>query len=339
MPLVPGSGREIPPWVIAGPVIARLAGLLRQLKRGFDFTEGVVQSPRGTIQWNRYVVQSLARGRWHQVPCRFPDLSPDPMLRGAVKWTLERVLRELVMVGAGDRVALVLRVEAERLLELLADVTPVYPRQELIRRISGRDPLLEATVRAGLEAIGWIRDERGLGGGRLMDGLAWALPLERLWEDYVGSCVAQRVRSEGGVLRTGQKGETTTALRWSDPSLRSLGHLVPDIVVTRSQSVWIVDAKYKSHFAEIDEDGWRRMADDIRESHRADVHQVLAYTTLFDVPEVTATLAYPLRRDTWESLSQRGLDRVSADLHRGSRNVRLELWGMPFGHGHAGEPH
>lgn len=34
LPLVPGSGREIPPWVLAGPVIGRLAELLRTAKRG-----------------------------------------------------------------------------------------------------------------------------------------------------------------------------------------------------------------------------------------------------------------------------------------------------------------
>lgn len=44
MPLVPGSGREVPPWVLAGPVIARLRALLEQLRRGFDFKE---DTPRG----------------------------------------------------------------------------------------------------------------------------------------------------------------------------------------------------------------------------------------------------------------------------------------------------
>jgi hypothetical protein len=102
------------------------------------------------------------------------------------------------------------------------------------------------------------------------------------------------------------------------------------VVVTRPSSVWIVDAKYKSHLAEIDETGWRLMADEIRESHRADVHQVLGYAALFDAPEVTATLAYPLRRDTWETLRGRGLDRSVADVYNGSRHIRLELWGLPF---------
>lgn len=329
-PLVPGSGREVPPWVIAGPVITRLKALLDSVRRGFDFRDDTLRSPRGTIQWGRYLRESLPCGRWHHVPSRFPDLSSDPLLRGAVRWTLERVLQELLLVAGDDRVALGLRAVAIRLLEGLGDVTPVYPRPELMRRIAGGDPLLEHTVRAGLDAIGWVRDERGLGGGREMDGLAWTLPLDRLWEDHVETVVQAQVRQEGGVMRVGRRGETVTPLHWSDPSHRSLGHLVPDMIVTRAASVWIVDAKYKAHLAEIDETGWRRMADDIRESHRADVHQALAYSALFDTPDVRATLAYPLRQDTWQGLRDRGLDRSVAEIYAGDRRVCLELWGLPF---------
>ena len=42
-PLVPGSGREVPPWVLAGPVIARLRNLLQSMKRGYSDMEAVVQ--------------------------------------------------------------------------------------------------------------------------------------------------------------------------------------------------------------------------------------------------------------------------------------------------------
>jgi hypothetical protein len=255
------------------------------------------------------------------------------MLRGAIRWTLERVVQELGAIAGDDYVALDLAVDARRLLDRVSSVPPVYPRPELITRLSGADPLLEQTVRAGLDAIGWVRDERGLGGGRQMDGLAWSLPLDRLWEDHVAATVNQRVRQEGGVLRLGRRGETLTPLNWSGSSLRSLTHLVPDIVVKRPSSVWIVDAKYKSHFADIDEVRWRKLADDIRDSHRADVHQVLAYSSLFDEPEVTATLAYPLVYETWQRLRERGLDRARAHIYTGNRHVQLELWGLPFSTG------
>jgi hypothetical protein len=336
MPLVPGSGREVPPWVLAGPVVARLEALLASLTRGFDFAEESRTSPRGTILWPRYLRESLPSGRWHQVPCRFPDLSTDPVLKGAIRWTLQRILEELVRVGGTDLVATRLRGDAQRLLDSLQGVVPLYPRQEVLHRVISRDPTLELALRSGLQAIGWVRDERGLGGGRQTDGLAWALPLDRLWEQHVAGHVQARVRTEGGTLFTGDRGQTTVPLRWSSSVHRSLSSLVPDIVVQRQRSVWIVDAKYKAHMAELDDAGWRRMGEEMKERHRADIHQVMAYASLFDKREVTATLAYPLRPDTWRSLRQQGLDRSSADLYDGSRHLRVELWGLPFAG--AGDP-
>jgi hypothetical protein len=248
-----------------------------------------------------------------------------------VRWTLERVLQELVVVGGQDRIAVDLERAAMLMLARVNDVPRVYPMPELLRRLIGGDPLLGEALRSGLDAIGWVRDERGLGGGRQMDGLAWSMVLDRLWEYYVEAKVREDVRRTGGTMRIGRLGETVTPLHWSDSSHRSLGHLVPDMVVIRGRTIRIVDAKYKSHFAEIDESGWRRMADDIRESHRADLHQVLAYTSLFDAEEITATLAYPLRRQTWLALKARGLDRSVADVFNGQRHITVELWGLPFG--------
>lgn len=155
-------------------------------------------------------------------------------------------------------------------------------------------------------------DARGLGGGREMDGLAWSLPLHVLWEHYIEGVARREDALVGGTVRVGRKRETVFPLEWSDPSHRSLGHLVPDIVVFTSSAVHVIDAKYKAHLAELDEHGWMRFAEDAREAHRADVHQVLAYASLFEAEEVIASLVYPLRRGTFEALSRTGRDRSVA---------------------------
>ena len=54
-PMVPGSGREVPPWVLARPVLHRLAQLLRTSHCGYRIEERVMQKPRGQIVWGRYV--------------------------------------------------------------------------------------------------------------------------------------------------------------------------------------------------------------------------------------------------------------------------------------------
>jgi 5-methylcytosine-specific restriction endonuclease McrBC regulatory subunit McrC len=168
-----------------------------------------------------------------------------------------------------------------------------------------------------------------------MDGLAWQLPLEVLWERYVEAMVRSEVQREGGELLLGRLRQTVFPLHWSTNTVRSMTHLVPDIVIRKGNAVRVVDAKYKAHFAELDEHAWMRIAQDVREAHRADVHQVLAYASLYEADDVTATLVYPLRQSTWEALKTSRRDRAHAELFHGNRRVRLELRGLPFGYAHA----
>jgi len=316
-PLVPGSGREVPPWVLAGPVLARLAELLDALRRGYHTKEEILHQPRGRILWDRYIAGSLATGRWADLPCRYPELATDPLLRRMARWGLERVRSELAMVGGRDPVARLLVALADDLLFRVRDVLPLVPRRADLDRIGGGDRLLAVALRRGLEALGWVADERGLGGGREMDGLSWTLPLHELWEHYVEALVRREAALVGGSVRVGRKRETVFPIEWSDPSHRSLVH--------------VVDAKYKAHLAELDEQGWQRFTEDAREAHRADVHQVLAYAGLYAAAELSATLVYPLRQGTFDALARRGRDRSVAHLLHGARRVRLELRGVAFG--------
>lgn len=330
-PLVPGSGREVPPWVLAGPVLARLTELLNALRRGYHTREDVLQHPRGQIVWPRYIAESLARGRWAELPCRYPELATDPMLRRIARWGIERVRADLASVGGGDPMSRLLVAVADDLLFRVRDVLPLAPRSSDLNRMPLSDAIVGDSLRRGLEALGWISEERGLGGGREMDGLAWSLPLSDLWEQYVEALVRREAALVGGNVRVGRKRETVFPIEWSDPSHRSLGHLVPDIVVFNASSVHVIDAKYKAHLSELDAKGWQRFTEDARESHRADIHQVLAYASLYSAEEVSASLIYPLRRSTFEALERRGRDRSVAHLLHGSRRVRLELRGVPFG--------
>jgi hypothetical protein len=330
-PLVPGSAKQVPPWVIAGPVLARISELLRTLRRGYEVKAEVLETPRGTIEWPKYISRSLPRGEWHRLPCRFPDLGRDPRLRAFARWSIERVRLDLAAMTSGQEVVHALLRKADVLLLELVDVLAMKPSTvQLDQLLRGR--VLESDVLiSGLQAIGWVTEERGLGGDARLDGLAWHLALEELWESYVEAVARHEAAGEGAEVRVGRLGETTFPLHWSDRAQRSLGSLVPDVVVRKDRAVHVIDAKYKAHLAEIDEAGWRRMQDEVRESHRADLHQVLAYAALYDADKITASLVYPLRPTTYERLRSQGRERSVAELLHGGRVVRLELRGLPFG--------
>jgi hypothetical protein len=212
----------------------------------------------------------------------------------------------------------------------LTEVAPLRPRWSDLKRWA-HTSLVNDTIFRGLEALAWVEEERGLGGGRELDGIAWSLSLSALWEAYVEGVVRREAALKGGEVKVARLGETTVPLAWSDPVRRSLSYLAPDIIVRRGRSVHIIDAKYKAHLAELDQVGWRRFTEEAREAHRADLHQVLAYAAIHEAEEITATLMYPLRRDTWNTLVEQQRDTTTSELVHGGRRVLLELRGLPFG--------
>lgn len=67
-----------------------------------------------------------------------------------------------------------------------------------------------------------------------------------------------------------------------------LKYLEPDIVIQKEEEQYIIDAKYKSHMYNSHND-----TEQLRESFRADLHQVLAYCSFNCMTEKKALLIYP----------------------------------------------
>jgi len=331
IPLVPGSGRQIPPWVLAGPVILRLQELLAALKPTYSIRQETRAAPRGRVLWPQYISNSLAKGTWGRLPCQFSDLGLEVRLRGYVRWAMEKLRLELNQVGRGDSTAAYLSQIASKVLMEVNDAPSRKPRSAELE-LSARSAIFSNEgIARGLQALGWIADERGLGGGQESDGLAWFLPLEVLWERYVESTIRREVAREGGDVSVGRLGQTVFPFQWKGAVSRSMTHLVPDMVVRSRKGVRIIDAKYKAHFADLDESSWFELTKSVRESHRADIHQILAYAGLYESKNITASLIYPLRKSTWENLKTRHRDVAVAELVAGGRQIRLELRGIPFG--------
>lgn len=155
--------------------------------------------------------------------------------------------------------------------------------------------------------------------------------METLWEAYVEAVVRREAKLIGGEVKVGRLGETVVPIAWQDPVRRSLGHLAPDIVVRRGRTIHVIDAKYKAHFADLDEVGWRRFTEEEKVAHRADFHQILAYAGLFDAEEIIALLVYPLPQRVWANMFATSRNRASAEIVQGGRRVCVKLVGLPFG--------
>jgi hypothetical protein len=323
--LVPGSAREVPPWVLAGPLISRVAALVAQLTRTFVPTTEERQMPRGTVDWNWYAGQALPTGRWTSFRCSYSELSNDPELVAALRWTLRRVGQDLE--PAVDFV--VARRLLERVENLLRALGPGPARRPGMDELAGPTVAPE-WLRLAVEAMAWVRDERGLGGARSLDGLPWSLPVNSLWEAWVEAFLQSLAIRLGGRLLTAREGATSRPFVWRTHT-RSLGYLAPDFLLELpGRAVWI-DAKYKDHLRRLAVQDWSGLPDALRESHRADLHQALAYAMLADTPRVDTFLVYPSPAgSSGDSLASEPPFAL-ADLVGGGRCVRLGLGSIPFG--------
>ncbi len=314
-PLVPGSAREVPPWVLAGPVIERIAALLRHRKRGFVERDEVRTSPRGHVEWSAWATRHVPCGRWTSFPYRFSEPDDDPGLMAAVRWTLLRLAEDLSNVADSLPARALLR----RASELQTTIGP-----GLARRPAPYSKLPDSAewVASALEAMTWVAEERGLGGARSLDGLSWDLSVDAVWEAWIASFAADLAMRLGMVATP--FGAARRWLRWSGPA-QSMGALIPDVELRGNDRVIWLDAKYKAHLNLLARKGWRGLSEDVQAEHRADLHQALAYASLADAPRVDTLLLYPRLGDTDRPLTS------VASVTSGRRSVRLVLAAVPFG--------
>ena len=329
LPDLPQSERRVPPWVLSSVVLARLKRLLDALQRRFTLTDADLRAPRGSVDWGRYATTRFPLARALDVPCRFPDLRDDEELRSAIHWVVRRHRQALLGQASGGLVVRRLLAMCDTLLSRLAG-TPPRPPDPAHRTSWHRRPFSPRAFREGLDAIDWTIDERGLAGLSDLSGLPWQLDMEVFFEAWVEAISERAGRRVGATLRSGRRAETRVPLDWSPPASGSQRALIPDLVLQREGVVVVLDAKYKRHAEEIDRLGWFGADERVREQHRADVLQALAYSTLFDAPRVTACLVYPAEPDAWARLVIRGRVLSRARVRSGARCVELALLAVPL---------
>lgn len=329
LPDLPQSERRVPPWVLSSIVLERMERLLRSMQRRFVVVDESSKAPRGAVLWDSYTTSRFPHGWALDVPCRFPDLRDDEEVRSAVNWVIRRHREALQGQTAAGIVVHQLLVKCDELLTRLRGSVPRMPTPRFREKLQ-RQTISTRVFREGLQAIDWTAEERGLAGLSDLAGLSWRMDMEVFFEAWVEAIADRAARRTGARLISGRLGQTKVPLDWVPPSLGSQRSLVPDIVLHRDDVVMVIDAKYKRHAAEIEQHGWLAVDSDIREQHRADVLQALAYSTLFDAPRVVACLAYPASVQTWKSLSERERVYSRARVRTGGRQVELALMAVPL---------
>jgi hypothetical protein len=207
---------------------------------------------------------------------------------------------------------------------------PVYVPSSTTLSVWLQRPLRTDHFVSGLQAIEWTIDERGLAGLSDLEGIPWTMPMERFFEAWVETIFRVVVQRTGGQIRVGRKRETIHPINWEPMYMGSQKSLVPDIWIEWDSTTVIVDAKYKRHWEELQRHAWVDVEAQLREHHRNDLLQVLAYANLARTPRVIACLMYPCSAKSWDSLVERGRLVHRAELTVGTRSLHLWLTAVPM---------
>jgi hypothetical protein len=329
LPLIPGTERKIPSWVLASITLHRIKSILDNLNRTFNYTEIDLQAPKGNVNWNLYAFNRLPLMKFLEIPCKFPDLNDNEALKSAIHYTLRIIMASLETQRTAGIYVLKL---IELCQTLLSKVNRSLPRQPTALTLQHWNslPIRTEVFREGLQAIEWTIEDRGLAGLSNLQGLPWIMQMEVFFEAWVETFAGLIIRKIGGQLKTGRKRETITPISWEPSFMGSQKYLLPDVIIERENDLIILDAKYKKHWEELTFNNWSKVEDEIKEKHREDLLQILAYSTTTDKKNITSCLIYPCKESVWDSMLKR--DRVyhKASIHAGNRKINLVLAAIPM---------
>lgn len=113
---------------------------------------------------------------------------------------------------------------------------------------------------------------------------AWRVDFSIIFERYI-QFLFEKVSNKAGWKRFNNIKYLRSARNYP---VWSLSYFEPDLVLRKDESLITIDAKYKSHFFNMDS-----LSESLREDHRSDIHQIAAYCGFHRSDTKIGFLCYP----------------------------------------------
>ncbi len=124
--------------------------------------------------------------------------------------------------------------------------------------------------------------------------LAWRMDYAEFFERYVQYLLGDVAKKKGAR----EFDNPHYGVRVSNRPSWGLNYLEPDLILQKAQEQIVVDAKYKSHIF-----NWNDNSDELKDAFRHDFHQILAYCSLNSMTTKQALLVYPFSNFTYHKMT------------------------------------
>jgi hypothetical protein len=300
MPLASGPLVQPPQYYDAIKYIQAFQTASRENWQKFRTRECIYDFPKSNTNWQKYILKEHLPENKLMFPVRDNELSTHHLEWQQAKYVFDLAKEEL----AKPTTPVSFRFKVLDLIKTLAvetyNVQPV-PVQKFIIRVS--DPL---SIKQ-LKTQGNIFLNR-----KSKEVSAWRIDIAQLFERYAQYILKRVINRMPARFYSNPKFSA-----YGDLPAWGMRYLEPDALIETETDSIVIDAKYKSHLY-----NKRQASEKLQEAYRADLHQILAYSSFSTSKNKTGILIYPAEYFSYQISSY-------TNHYNGARNKAVIL-GLPF---------
>lgn len=272
LPLASGKNFRPPLYLEAVKFVASLEKLILKPWRKFDNVGKVLIQPTGQINWTKYINNEYKAENRLKFPARTNVLSEFHSEYSEIRYVFDICKSELLSANTPQRIKNTLRNKLSFLEERLYHHKPKATNKITIR--FSDSPTVKACKEQAIKILNF----------KLVDSTAWRVDFSDVFEKFIQHIFKETAKETGGRLYSNFKFHSRTSKHYS----WELKHIEPDAIFQKDNVLVFIDAKYKSNlYNKFDQ------SEVLKESHRLDLHQIMAYSSFSKTDFKFGFLCYP----------------------------------------------
>lgn len=272
LPLASGRNFRPPLYLEAVKFIASLEILTMKQWRKFDNVEKISKQPSGQINWKKYINNEFKVENRLKFPVKANVLSEFHLEYAEIRYVFDICKSELLSANTPQRIKNTLRTKLSFLEERLYHHKPKATTKIVIR--FSDSPNVKTCKKQANKILNF----------NLVDSTAWRVDFSDVFEKFIQYIFREAAKETGGRLYSNFKFHSKASKHYS----WELKHIEPDAIFQKENLLVFIDAKYKSNlYNKFDQ------SEVLKEDHRHDLHQIMAYTSFSKSDCKFGFLCYP----------------------------------------------
>ncbi|GHC46521.1 hypothetical protein [Ulvibacter litoralis] len=291
LPLASGKNFRPPLYLEAVKFISSLEKLTMKPWCKFDNVEKILNQPTGQVNWTKYINSEYKIENRLKFPVRANVLSEFHTEYAEIRYVFDICKSELLSANTPQRIKNTLRNKLNFLEERLYHHKP-KTTNKLIIGLS-ESPVVKKCKEQANKILNF----------NLVDSTAWRVDFSDVFEKFIQHIFREAAKETGGRLYSNFKFHSKTSKHYS----WELKHIEPDAIFKKENFLVFIDAKYKSNlYNKFDQ------SETLKEVHRHDLHQIMAYSSFSKSDLKYGFLCYPSNQIEIKSIEYKnGINKVT----------------------------